>query len=291
MSATTPAVSSTAHGTHAGVGAATFAGNLKSEWIKLTTVRSTIWSLIILTVVTLGLAALIGSTDEGVGRSSYELIRSVTTTNAFGSISLTCLVVAVLGVLFSAGEYGTGSIRSTMTATPRRLPVFWAKIGVLGLTTFAFAFVVLIASVAIVSNFYAQHGGLGATDPGSILLDPVVIGVACAAAGYLALTATFALAIGFVVRSVSAAISIVVGLLFVIPIIVEILGEKIRWLADVSVYQFAAAGRFMRSIPISGPSSHEQGGTLEPWQGTLVVLAWVAVTTVIAAVLVKNKDA
>ncbi len=276
MSTTTISVSPRC--AHGPTTATTFAGTLKSEWIKLTTVRSTIWSLIILTVVTLGLAALMGS-RRVEKPPTYEMVRELVIDSASNSITLTCLVVAVLGVLFSAGEYGTGSIRSTMTATPRRLPVLWAKTVVLGLSTFVFGFILSIASIAIVAG---QHAARGLDN---VSVDSVTLAAACAAAGYLALTAIFALAIGFIVRSVPAGISIVVGILFAIPVVASIIGESVTWVNDVAVYQFTRSGSsFYKMVPAHYP------GALEPWAGGLIVAAWVAIATLIAATIVKTRD-
>jgi ABC-2 type transport system permease protein len=268
MSTTTATVSP--HRANNPVNTATFAGNLKSEWIKLTTVRSTIWTLIILIASTLGFAVLTGGNMTKF--PSYEITREVVVGSALGFISLTCLVVAVLGALFSAGEYGTGSIRSTMTATPRRLPVLWAKMVVLGLTTFVVGFGLAITAAECVA---------GGGDP--VSFDPVVLGAACAVGAFLALTAIFALAIGFIVRNTAAAISIVVGVFFVMPLLVSALSHALKWLKDAAAYQFSASGSFMYSLGIDNP--------LMPWQATLVVLTWVAVASIIATIILKNKDA
>ncbi len=291
MSTTTVTVSP--RRAHGPANPATLAGNLKSEWIKLTTVRSTIWTLIILAVVTLGLTALTGMEylKEMGSRSgttgSSDAWRSSIVGTALLPMSMTCLAVAVLGVLFSAGEYGTGSIRSTMTATPRRLPMLWAKTIVLGLTTFVFGFIVSLGSVSIISALYTTRPMPEGVDPESLAVDPVVVGAVCGAAGFLALTAIFALAIGFVVRNVAAAIAIVVGIFFVIPITIGLLNNSVNWLKDIAVYQFTESGKFMHSIPDGDPLPN----TLEPWQGTLVVLTWTVVSVAIAAVLLKSKDA
>ncbi len=288
MSATTVSVSP--RRAQGPVSQATFAGNLKSEWIKLTTVRSTIWSLVILTVVTLGLAAffafLVGMTMAADGMPEITLAetRTIVVTIALGSISLTCLVVAVLGAQFSAGEYGTGSIRATMTATPRRLRVLWAKMLVLGFATFVFGFVLSLGSVVMTASMFAGWGHQFVT-----LGDPLIAGVIVGAAGYLAFTAIFACAIGFVFRSSAAAISIVVGILFALPFVVGIGAgllhafAKTDWLANIARYQFAASGQYMFMIPV-------EGDPLLPWQATLVALAWIAVATGVAVLVLKRKD-
>ena len=110
---------------------------VRSEWIKLRSIRSTVWCYAIVVVLTLAMAYLLGAVDTGVQRGAptavaNELIVQVSA----ASVSLTALVVGVLGVLIITGEYGTGQIRSTFTADPRRTGVVLAKAFVLALTTF-----------------------------------------------------------------------------------------------------------------------------------------------------------
>ncbi len=281
MSTTTVSVSP--HRAHGPATTATFAGNLKSEWIKLTTVRSTIWSLIILTTVTLGLAALAavtyGAATAMEGLSAlFPNTRSLVVTVAFGSTSLTSLTVAVLGALFSAGEYGTGSIRSTLTASPRRLRVLSAKVVILGLTTFIFGLMLSVVSLWLAASLYSMFGHefIG-------LADPEVVGAIVGAALYLALTAIFAVALGFVVRSVAAAISTVLGILFVLPMVVGLFGMFLKWFRDIAIYQFPNSGQLLYSIP-------GDGDALSQWQAALVVLAWIAVATGLAVLVLKRKD-
>ncbi len=282
MSTTT--VSVTPDRARSSANAATFAGNLKSEWIKLTTVRSTIWSLAILAIFILGLAALFGSSVKKPSGAAvpFDALRSYVVHEALSSLTMASLIVAVLGVLFSAGEYGTGSIRPTMTATPRRLPVLWAKMVVLGLTTFVFGFLLSIGAVAIAAGQRAANGW------DYVSVDPLVLSAACGAAGYLAFTAIFAVAIGFIFRNVAAAITTVAGIFFVIPIVMAIFVDSVAWLRDAATYQFSKSGNFMYSLSTSHEKLHP--GDLYPWQGALVVLAWVAAATIIAATIVKTRD-
>src|SRR5690606_23627088 len=81
---------------------------------------------------------------------------------------LASVFIAVLGALFITGEYTTGSIRSTMSAAPRRTGVLWAKTAVFG------SIVLVVYSTLILATFYAtqmilsdtEYGGLALSDPG-----------------------------------------------------------------------------------------------------------------------------
>ena len=93
---------------------------VRSEWIKFRSIRSTVWCLAILVVLTIAMAFLIGNALDVGGAVSKDSQNGTLVTINTASVSLTALVVAVLGVLIITGEYGTGQIRSTFTADPHR---------------------------------------------------------------------------------------------------------------------------------------------------------------------------
>ena len=112
----------------AATGRVTFPRVLRSEWIKLRSLRSTVWSFAIVIAVSAGLALLMGlgipAADGAVPADTQTTL--VLQASLFG-VFFGQLVIAVLGVLVISGEYSTGMIRSTLTAVPRRLPALWAK--------------------------------------------------------------------------------------------------------------------------------------------------------------------
>ena len=117
---TAPRPSSASHLTTAGI--------LRSEWIKLRSVRSTVWSYAIIVVVSLGMALLMSTTFNfgGATLPAEQHVYIVMQASTFG-IYFGQLIVAVLGVLIISGEYSTGMIRSTLTAVPKRIPALAAK--------------------------------------------------------------------------------------------------------------------------------------------------------------------
>ena len=111
---------------------------VRSEWIKLRTLRSTVWSFAIIVLLTVGFGLLLAATFD----TSTSAIVGVDAENSFAvsvatlGVNFTQLVAAVLGVLIISGEYTTGMIRSTFAAVPTRLPAFFAKVLVLAVSTF-----------------------------------------------------------------------------------------------------------------------------------------------------------
>ena len=270
----------------------TFGGILRSEWIKLMSLRSTIWCYAILVFLTLGLAALFGSTlyVEGMtlDRDTQQTfaIQAVTF-----SVSMSQLVVAVLGALVITGEYGTGMIRSTLTAVPARLPALFGKVIVFGVVTFVVSLVAIVLSALLSAPLLANSGV--DVDFGDGAYWAALVG----AAGFLALTGVFATAVGTIVRNSAGAIAIVLSFVLVLPTIVQIFAviTKAEWVANLGNFLPSNAGaRMYAYIGESAAAADPMGlgGTvLEPWQGALVLVAWVIALLALASVLLKRRDA
>ena len=123
-------------------------GLLKSEWTKLRTVRSTMWTLGITVVVGIGISALAAAETRshwatmGPGqRASFD-----PTSTSLTALLFCQLAIGVLGVLVMSAEYGTGTIRATFSAAPRRPLVLAAKVIVFGVVTLVVAEIVAFAS-------------------------------------------------------------------------------------------------------------------------------------------------
>lgn len=251
-----------------------FGGLLRSEWIKLRTVRSTIWSYATVVVISLGLALLMSSTLnlDGVQVSPSEEANWIIQVSTFG-ILFGQLVVAVLGVLSISGEYSTGMVRSSLTAVPRRLPVLAAKAIVLFVCTYVVGLVSVVGSYLVAAPIMAgKEISVALTDPDLFL--PLL-----SAALYLALVAVFALGLGTVLRSSAGGIAAALGVILLLPSVLTLIPAT--WAFDLLPYLLSNAGT----------ASFSQGGELEQWQSILIVLGWVAVSLAGAAVLLKRRDA
>jgi ABC-2 type transport system permease protein len=255
-----------------------FAGILRSEWIKLRSLRSTIWSYLLVILISVGMAALL-SLSLSVGPTGATLPEAEQTSlllqaSTFG-IYFGQLVVAVLGVLVISGEYSTGMIKSTLTAAPRRLSTLWAKATVLFTATYLVSLVGILASFLVASPILAAKGIHGTLFDGDVIM-PMLGG-----ALYLALISVFALGIGAILRSSAGGIAAALGILLVLPVIFQLIPAD--WAADVLPYLVSNAGFAMFGAAM-GPG-------LEPWQGFAVLVGWVAVAIGVAAVLLKRRDA
>lgn len=252
---------------------------VRSEWIKLRTLRSTVWSYLIVIVMAVGLSALMASTPH-TGASQLEaasqarlLAQTSTVGLAFGQ-----LVVAVLGVLVISGEYSTGMIRSTLAAVPKRLPALWAKAVVLFVATF------VIGVVSTVLAFFASLSIFSGDGVSANLFDPNVYLILLGSAFYLAVLSVFSLGIGAILRNSAGGISVSLGIILLLPTLWSLIPWD--WARDAYRYLLTNAGNDLYS---ARPAGDPNG--LEPWQDALVILVWTAVSLAGAALLLKRRDA
>ena len=139
----------------------TFGGLLRSEWIKLRSLRSTVWCLGIVIVLAVGVAAASAGLYhlENISALPKDVANGYVVSAATIGLSFTQLAVAVLGVLVISGEYATGMIRSTYTADPRRLGAYFAKFIVLAVVVFVVG-VISVGISAIVGTVIFEGRGL-----------------------------------------------------------------------------------------------------------------------------------
>lgn len=272
-----------------------FGGILRSEWIKLVSLRSTVWCYVILVVLTIGMTALlaglsgVGVPEEGTGAFSSEAVQSTWLQTATVGTNLGQLVVAVLGAIVITGEYGTGMIRSTFAAVPGRSAALVGKIVVFGGVTFVVSFVSLVISALLAAPLLAANGYAVDVADGNVWLGLV------GAAGFVTLIGLMALGIGTILRNTAGAIATALGLLLVLPGILQIFAAvtQIEWLFDVVAFLPSSAGAALTSYP-TAPIEYPPGMfvplTLEPVQALIVLIAWVAVPLVVGAVLLKRRD-
>jgi ABC-2 type transport system permease protein len=255
-----------------------FAGILRSEWIKLRSLRSTMWSYLLVILISVGMAALMSSSlssgPTGASLPEAEQTRFLLQASTFG-IYFGQLVVAVLGVLVISGEYSTGMIKSTLAAAPRRLSTLWAKAAVLFTATYIVSLVGTVASFLVASPILAGKGIHGN------LFDVDVIVPILGGSLYLALISVFALGIGAILRSSAGGIAAALGTLLVLPVIFQLIPAD--WAADVLPYLVSNAGFAMFGAAM--------GSGVEPWQGFAVLIGWIVLVVGAAAVLLKRRDA
>jgi ABC-2 type transport system permease protein len=266
--------------------APSFGGIIRSEWIKLRSLRSTFWCYLIMVLITIGLGLLLASTFSSPDELPAEQQQGIWVQVATLGIGFSQLVVAVLGALVITGEFGTGMIRSTFAAVPTRVPALLAKALVVGVSTFLVGLVSIVATALLTAPLLPGvgiHPDLG--DPAAWLS---FIG----GAGYLALIALLAFSIGTILRNSAGGIATVLGLILVVPTVFQILAgvTQATWPRNVGTFLPSDAGARMYAYPDDLPAPLDVL-VLEPWQGMLVLLAWVVALFSVASVIVRRRDA
>ncbi len=254
-------------------GKVTISGVFAAEWIKFRTLRSSWYGLGAAVVAFVVLGVVIAYlTRTSVGVAAEDAVPSA----VLQGFLLSQLLIAVLGVLYVSGEYGTGMIRSTLAAVPARVPVVFAKAGVLA------AVVGLPMLVTSVATFLGAEAILASSGHGYSLSDPTALRVVIGTAVYLTLIGLLGSALGWLLRSTAAGLSALLGLLLVVPVLFQgLLGS---WGKTIGQYLPGVAGEsFISSIRVEN--------TLTPWAGLAVLVAWVLLALVAAAAQLRRRDA
>jgi ABC-type transport system involved in multi-copper enzyme maturation permease subunit len=246
-----------------------------SEWTKIRSVRSTMWTLgvFVLLVVGIGLlTAVVVSESSGDGDLSGENPLSF----GFFGLLLGTMCVITLGVLTTASEYGTGMIRTTMTACPSRGRVLAAK----AIVFFLVAFVVTLVSAVVVAMLdVALLTGADEPSGGEWLKGTVGVSL------YIALIGLLSLAVGSIIRHSAGAITIMIGLVLA-PLVIALFmfSESLEGLRQ-ALFEYSIPNQlsvfYSASLTDSGPSG---------WDPLWIALGVTAAAFAAAFALLESRD-
>jgi len=261
---------------------------LGSEWIKLRTVRATVWTLSITVLVMAGLAALTGWSTVLMRDSDIEvdaiLLDMHPASIVNGGWFFAQLVVIILGVLTVTGEYATGMIRSTFAAVPRRSPALLGKAAVL------FATVFVTSAVAVALSWLVSLPFLGQLDISVDFASAETWRLLGGTALYLATMSVLAFAVGALVRHSAGAIAIVIGLVLVIETVLASIPLRIFELVSPFLPSSAGGRLLMDEVSLSFVSNPD-APVLTPWQGYAVLVGWVVLLLGSALLVTRRRDA
>ena len=273
---------------------------VRSEWTKLRSVRSTLWSFVIVVFLGVGVGILATAETRAHWSTTNPLGFDPTRTSLVG-VDVAQLVIGVLGVLVVTGEYGTGTIRATFSAAPRRPLVLLAKTAV-----FTVAALVISEVVAFLSFFLGQ-AMLTAPAIHATLSTPGALRAVVGSGLYICVIGLLGLSLGVLVRHTAGALGAFVGVLLILPIIVSALPESI--INAVQRYLPLQIGKVMITVPthavgrvvIRGAHGvvrhavlHGGGGgtfTFSPWAGFGILCGYAAAMLAVGTVLLVRRDA
>jgi len=263
-------------------GRAGFGGTLRSEFTKIGSVRSTYWTLLALFAVSVGIGAGISGISATSWSNTPPADRTpfdATQISLAGLLILGQLVIVVLGAQVLSSEYSTGMIRTSLIAMPRRIVIYAAKAA-------AFTAVALAVSLATAfTAFYLGQALLASTHHSATLAGPDVLRAVIGSALYITLCGLFAFAAAAIIRNTAATITTMIGLLFVLPVLVNLTpwhNDLVRWLPS------SAARAISATVWNAGPQNSH---LFFPWGQFAVFAACTAVLLVVGGTLFLKRDA
>lgn len=241
---------------------------LAFEWIKFSSVRSLMWTTCATAVVPVLGAVFVAATGS----------LQPDDTVLGGSLSLTVvaqLLAAVVGALLITGEYGTGSMRTTFAANPRRGTVLAAKGTLIAGVTYAVALPSCTLAY-LVGDAMLEDGRYAQGEPW-----PALFGIAAS----FSVAALLGLAIGTLVRHSAGAVTTVIGLLLLPSLLGPLFGDARRWITGASP---TAA---LQKLTQTSDATADSVGSLGPWPSLLLVAGFTGALLLLAAAVLRRRDA
>jgi len=275
---------SSAPGRSARPGHYTMVGIVRSEWTKLRSVRSTVWTLAITVVGVVGIGAL-STYFTARNWDQAGLADRLTfdpTARSLAGVFLGQIALGVLGVLVMSAEHTTGTIRSTLAAAPRRWMVLLGKIVVYGVVALVTSEVITFAAFELGQQL------LKGTTPYATLSQPGVLSAVAGAGLVLAVLGLFALGLATILRHTAGAIAAFVGLLLVLPLVIQAFPSSVSRALDR--YMPLIIAEHMASTRLSA-ADFGGGPLFGRWAGFGILCAYTVVTLAIGCYLLERRDA
>ncbi|MEU5219481.1 ABC transporter permease [Streptomyces sp. NPDC020807] len=253
---------------------ATLGDALASEWTKIRSVRSTMWTLgvmvLLMLAIGLGVAAIASASNESLGDESAL---------AFGFFGMlpAAICVITLGVLTIASEYGTGMIRTTLTACPSRSRVLTAK---------AVVYFLLVFAVCLVVTGVVGAAQVAMVDAASAPTTEQWLRATVGASSYLAFLGLVALAVGTIIRHSAGAITVMIGVML-LPLVAAMfmMAEALRSLQEF-LLTYAIPSQMIALYSEKAPFDNGPAG----WEPVLIVAGVAAAALGGAYALLNSRD-
>jgi len=187
---------------------------IRSEWIKLRTLRLNVVLIVVAFVFVFGILTLVGlfvpssELEDGFGPRSGDIVTIVGVAGVLGG-----LLVSVVSVLSVTSEFGHGTIRPTLAATPNRVKVFGAKALLLAMIAGAVGLVTGLASYLVGFVLLSARGA----EELELFDDDGTVAVLVGMPIFYVILAMFGYGLGLLIRSSPAAVAVTI----LWPIIIE----------------------------------------------------------------------
>ena len=251
-----------------------------AEWTKLRTVPSTAWLLLAVIALTVGASAMATAIVKCPATCGAD-----TTKLSLTGILLGQAAVAALAVVVVTAEYGTGMIRVSLAAMPRRTVLLAAKALVVTAVVLVAGIISVLGSVLagriqLPGNGFTAANGFAALS----ILHGATLRAAAGSVLYLVLIGLFALGLSVALRDSGLTTAVVLGVIYVIPLIGDLIISPVwqhrldRW-APTNAGMAIQATRNVAKLPIG------------PWQGLGVLAIWAAAALAAGWLVLRLRDA
>ena len=244
---------------------------MRAEWTKLVSLRSTRWTLLVTAVGTLLVTYLATRSSLHHPPGWYQGFDP--TNQSLAGLAVASLAIGVLGVLAMSGEYGTGTIRSSLAAMPRRGVLLTAKVVVVGLGT------LVVGEALSFIAFFEGQAVLSGGAPTASLGQPGVLRAVALSGAFLALFALLGLGLGTVIRHTAGAIAVFAGFTLLAPILLHSISESISRYAPELIFANSVAAVV------------RQDNALSVTIGVVVMLTYCVAALGLGALLLNRRDA
>jgi len=256
---------------------------MASEWTKMRSVRSTTRTLALTVVFTIGIGVIATSTEAGRWMHAPAATRLTfdPTSLSLTGILFGQLMLGLLGILVVSAEYGTGTIRATLSAVPKRGVFLAAKT-----TTFAIV-ALLVGEFASFVAFFAGQALIGGGAPHSTISQPGVLGAVIGSGLYLALLGLLGVGLGLIIRHTAGAIAAFVGFLLLVPLLTPAFPTSIQ--NAISKFEPTTIGNAVTIVNTHLPK--DSVPTFHPWAGLAILSAYAAVALGVGGWRLMCRDA
>ncbi|MFF2330851.1 MULTISPECIES: ABC transporter permease [unclassified Streptomyces] len=239
---------------------------LRSEWIKMRSVRAVAGSLMAVLLVTLAITVL---AFASVGQAEADNAGAEPVFDAFYALNFGQIAAISFGATAISSEYLNGALRVSLAAVPRRNLFYAAKMVLVGVLALAVGLVTSFSTFWVGQMFMGTYS-IGLGEPGALR-------AAFGGGIYLALMALFAAGLTVLLRSAVAVLSLLIPFILIVSFVVgDVAGGAAQYLPD-------RAGQLVLH--------QNPEGSLGPWGGLAVAAAWAATALLAGWWAIRHRDA